>query len=78
MKSLAKKDEPNESEDDEFDAGSDNDGDGGVNLPVSQFQSRFIGVKEQHKTGARTARAEPGKDTLNNLLDLPEDRTSQP
>ena len=63
-----------ESDDDyEFNAGSDREADGGVNLPVSQFQSKFLGGKEDGK-GKKLGMPGTGKDTLEELLNLNEAR----
>ena len=39
--------ESDKGEDDEFDVGEDKGADGKVNIPVSHFESKFIGNKEE-------------------------------
>ncbi len=77
MQNLAKKVEPSDSgQDDDFDPGSDSDDVVGVNIPVSQFQSRFVADKQDKKQSRPPAAASgsPDKDTLDDLLNMPEDR----
>ena len=66
--------EQSESEgEDEFDVGDDQEADGGINIPVSRFQSKFLGTKDAEKNRSSGIK---GKDTLEELLELNEARTS--
>ncbi len=66
-------DSPQSNYSDEFDAGSDQEADGGVNMPVSRFQSKFLGGNEGPKSTKKLP-VGTGKDILEDLLNIPEDR----
>ena len=68
-----KVDSPKSASEEEFDAGSDQEADGKVNMPVSRFQSKFISGNEDQKGGGKL-QIGSGKDILDELLNLPEDR----
>ena len=73
LKKPVKAEESESEGDDEFNVGSDQEADGGVNIPVSRFQSKFLGAKD---AGKKQASDINGKDTLEELLELNEARTS--
>jgi len=62
---------PHSEESDEFDAGSDNDNDGGVNMPVSKFQSKFL---DNVTKPIVKLNINENKDIVDELLNLPDER----
>ena len=69
---------PKSKDDDDFDAGDDKDGDTGINVPVSRFQSKFMESKDkepEEKKEKKERQKATGKDTIEDLINLGQERT---
>lgn len=69
--SKAKPSEKEDNEDDEFDVGDGREADGGVNIPVTKFESKFLGAKEGNDEKSNEGKG--NKDTLQELLNMRDD-----